>query len=71
MHAHTSNSRYGRLVAVVAAAVAALAGVIATAPPAAAASTVYSLTQTIPVPPASNYAGVGGGDGWDLSFTSD
>jgi Ca2+-binding RTX toxin-like protein len=53
----------------IAALAAGLVGVLATAPPAVAGSTVYSVTQTIPVPPASNYAGVGGGDGWDLSMT--
>jgi hypothetical protein len=55
--------------ALLAATTAALAGVLAAAPPATAGTTVYSVTQTIPVPPASNYAGVGGGDGWDLSMT--
>src|SRR5689334_14389649 len=29
----------------------------------------YSYTQTIPVPPASTYAGSGGGDGWGLAMT--
>jgi hypothetical protein len=42
---------------------------VAIAPPATAGSTVYSVTQTIPVPPASNYSGTAGGDGWDISMT--
>ncbi|HEY3542564.1 MAG TPA: DUF11 domain-containing protein [Gaiellaceae bacterium] len=28
----------------------------------------FTSTQTLPVPPASNYAGQGGGDGWDISL---
>jgi hypothetical protein len=36
----------------------------------AAGTTTYSATQTLPVPPASNFAGSGGGDGWGLAFTS-
>jgi surface antigen len=40
-------------------------------PSADAADTVtYSATQTIPVPPASTYAGSGGGDGWAVAMTS-
>jgi hypothetical protein len=39
--------------------------------PAFAAGTVtYSATQTIPVPPASTYAGSGGGDGWAVALSS-
>lgn len=30
----------------------------------------YTASQTIPVPPASTYAGSGGGDGWDLAFST-
>jgi len=30
----------------------------------------YVSTATIPVPPASNYAGTGGGDGWDVSLST-
>ncbi len=70
MHTHLGSGRMRRLAAVAAASVATLTGlVVAAAPPAVAGSTVYSVTQTVPVPPASNYAGVGGGDGWDLSMT--
>ena len=32
--------------------------------------TTYTSVETIPVPPASNYAGAGGGDGWDVSLSS-
>src|SRR5690242_14310100 len=38
-------------------------------PAAAADTTDYTATQTIPVPPASTYAGSGGGDGWGLAMT--
>ncbi len=37
---------------------------------AAAATTTYSATETIPVPPASNYAGSGGGDGWAVALST-
>lgn len=32
-------------------------------------ATTYSATQTIPVPPASTFAGSGGGDGWAVAMT--
>jgi len=35
-----------------------------------AATTTYSATQTIPVPPASNFAGQGGGDGWAIALSN-
>jgi uncharacterized repeat protein (TIGR01451 family) len=31
----------------------------------------FSSTQVLPVPPASNYAGQGGGDGWAISLRAD
>lgn len=34
-----------------------------------AAGTQYSQTVTVPVPPASNYAGSGGGDGWAVALS--
>ncbi len=37
--------------------------------PATALGAAYSYTQTIPVPPASNYAGSAGGDGWAVAMT--
>lgn len=39
---------------------------------ASAATQLYSFTatQTIPVPPASNFAGSGGGDGWAIALSS-
>ena len=33
-------------------------------------SVTYSATITIPVPPASSYAGTGGGDGWAVALSS-
>src|SRR5437879_2958996 len=41
---------------------------IAMAPPSSAAEVTYSATETIPVPPASTYAGSGGGDGWGVAL---
>ena len=38
---------------------------------ASAQAATFSQTQTLPVPPASNFAGSAGGDGWDLSFSDD
>lgn len=43
---------------------------MATAQAAAAATVTYTSIETIPVPPASNYAGAGGGDGWDVSLST-
>lgn len=37
---------------------------------AAPTTTTYSTTETIPVPPASNYAGSGGGDGWAVALST-
>jgi hypothetical protein len=37
---------------------------------AAAETATYSATETIPVPPASNFAGSGGGDGWAVALSS-
>lgn len=73
MHVHARTTRSGRLLGVVTAATAALAGLVVLAPqPAGAAgTTTYSVTQTLPVPPASSYAGSGGGDGWGISLTPD
>lgn len=53
--------------------VAALGCVTASAVPTARADSgtaTYSATQTIPVPPASNYAGAGGGDGWSVALNN-
>ena len=43
---------------------------VTTAPADAAPTTTYSATRTIPAPPASSYAGSGGGDGWALAFSA-
>ena len=32
---------------------------------------VYTQTQTLPVPPASSFAGSGGGDGWAITLSQD
>jgi Cutinase len=54
--------------AVAAVALSGLAGTSLAAQPAAAAETVtYTASQTIPVPPASSYAGSAGGDGWNVA----
>jgi hypothetical protein len=37
---------------------------------AAAETATYSATETIPVPPASDFAGSGGGDGWAVALSS-
>jgi Ca2+-binding RTX toxin-like protein len=39
-------------------------------PAGAAGTVVYTKTQTIPVPPASNFAGSGGGDGWAVAMSA-
>ena len=44
-------------------------GALLVAPAAASADVTYSHIQTIPVPPASSYAGSGGGDGWAVAMT--
>ena len=51
---------------------AALCSVLAlvTAQAASAVTVTYTSIETIPVPPASSYAGAGGGDGWDVSLSS-
>lgn len=46
------------------------AGDIAVPGSAGAAVVTYSDTETFPVPPASSYAGSGGGDGWGLAFSA-
>jgi hypothetical protein len=33
--------------------------------------TIYTATESVPVPPASTFAGSGGGDGWAVGLTSD
>lgn len=38
-------------------------------PAGASADATYSFVQTIPVPPASSFAGSGGGDGWAVAMT--
>lgn len=50
--------------------VIAMSGVVLAMPAAAESTTVtYTATVTIPVPPASNFAGSSGGDGWDIALT--
>jgi hypothetical protein len=41
------------------------------ASPASAAERTWSASQTIPVPPASHFAGSGGGDGWSIALSTD
>ena len=69
--ASTRGRRRGRgLVVALLAAVSLTGSLVVGGTPAVAAEASYSATQTIPVPPASRYAGSGGGDGWALALTS-
>jgi len=47
----------------------AFAIMLATAATALAETATYSATETIPVPPASHFAGYSGGDGWGLALS--
>lgn len=58
----------GRLVALAVVMLIALYGVAAAS--AATGGATYSATQTIAVPPASNFAGSAGGDGWAVALSS-
>lgn len=53
-------------------ALAAAVGLLAlgTVQAASAVTVTYTSVETIPVPPASSYAGSGGGDGWDVSLSA-
>jgi hypothetical protein len=57
-------------IAVVLSALACLLVLSVTAVAARAETATYSAIQTIPVPPASNFAGSGGGDGWAVAFSN-
>jgi len=60
------SSRIG----IVAGVVIAMSGLVLALPAAAGSTTVtYTANITIPVPPASNFAGSAGGDGWDVALT--
>ena len=50
---------------------AVLAGALLLALTGTAQAASYSGTRTMAVPPASNFAGAGGGDGWALAFSND
>ncbi len=47
-----------------------IVGVMPRAATAAGATVTYSATETIPVPPASAYAGSAGGDGWGIALSN-
>jgi cutinase len=51
------------------AAALAVGAVIVGAGGAQGATVTYTASQTIPVPPAANYAGSAGGDGWSVAFS--
>ena len=51
--------------------IAALTCLVALGIAASASAGLYSQTQTLPVPPASSFAGSGGGDGWAVTLSSD
>jgi hypothetical protein len=59
----------GRRAAVVVAALACLFVLSVTVASAAAETATYSATETVPVPPASNFKGNGGGDGWAVALS--
>jgi len=62
-------NRRGRALLLAPAVLAALA--LGLAPAAATAETAtFSATETVPVPPASDFAGTGGGDGWSVALSS-
>ncbi len=63
------NVRSQRVVAAAVAAFLCLFVLSAMAASARAEVATYSATQTIPVPPASKFAGSGGGDGWAVAFS--
>jgi hypothetical protein len=52
-----------------AAALFCLLALAATAASAMAETATYSAVEKIPVPPASNFAGSGGGDGWAVALS--
>ena len=57
-------------IGIVAGVVIAMSGLVLALPAAAESTTVtYTANITIPVPPASNFAGSSGGDGWDIALT--
>ena len=63
----------GRLFAIALGALAISGALVASAIPATAGSktvTAYAATISIPVPPSSNFAGTGGGDGWAVALSS-
>jgi hypothetical protein len=65
------RARTTTLIAAVAALLAGLLAAVVLPHRAGAAGTVtYTATQTIPVPPASTYAGSGGGDGWAVALSA-
>jgi hypothetical protein len=67
-----SDVRAGsRRTACVVAALACLLALAASAGSAAAETATYSAIETIPVPPASHFAGSGGGDGWAVALSSE
>ncbi len=59
----------GRRAAIAAVAFVCLLVFSAAAAPAGAVTATYSATETVPVPPASNFAGSGGGDGWAVALS--
>jgi hypothetical protein len=60
----------GRATTVALAALICMFALALTAVAARAETATYSATQTIPVPPASDFAGSGGGDGWAVAFSN-
>jgi hypothetical protein len=69
----TSRGRAAMLIAAVTTALCGLLilGAASTASAAEENVTTYSATETIPVPPASSFAGSGGGDGWAVALSKE
>jgi hypothetical protein len=62
--------RRGRGIVAIVATLACLFALAATAASASAETTTYTAKETVPVPPASNFAGSGGGDGWAVALSN-
>ncbi len=69
IHLVAGDRRPATAIALLACATACLAMIASTAAKAETFTSTYSATASIPVPPASNFAGSGGGDGWAVALS--